>query len=46
MPGLMKEPFSLESIYTDVKLLDDRSIRAFAAPEHIFVRTKWPESWR
>lgn len=29
MPGLMKEPLDLESIYTDVKILDDSSIRAF-----------------
>ena len=30
MPGLMKEPLSLESIYTDVKLLNESSIGAFA----------------
>jgi hypothetical protein len=31
MPGLMKEPLPLEDIYTAVKLLDDESIRYFAA---------------
>jgi predicted NACHT family NTPase len=31
MPGLMKEPLPLEDIYTAVKLLDDKSIRYFAA---------------
>ena len=29
LPGLMKEPLALESIYTDVKILDDRGLRAF-----------------
>ena len=29
MPGLMKEPLSLEDIYTAVKMLDDKSIRYF-----------------
>lgn len=29
LPGLMKEPLELEAIYTDVKMLDDRSVRAF-----------------
>ncbi|MCG8361793.1 MAG: NACHT domain-containing protein [Pseudanabaenales cyanobacterium] len=32
-PGLMKEPIPLESIYTRVKLLDDRSIRSFSTPD-------------
>jgi hypothetical protein len=31
MPGLMKEPLPLEDIYTAVKLLDDKSVRYFAA---------------
>ncbi len=35
MPGLMKEPVDLESIYTAVKLLDDRSIRVFAGLEEL-----------
>jgi len=35
MPGLMKEPLDLESIYTDVKILDDRSIRAFLGPDEL-----------
>ena len=33
MPGLMKEPLPLESIYTAVKLLDDQSIRYFASTD-------------
>ena len=35
MPGLMKEPLDLESIYTDVKILDDQSIRAFLGPDEL-----------
>ena len=35
MPGLMKEPLPLESIYTAVKLLDDRSINYFASPDDL-----------
>ena len=35
MPGLMKEPLDLESVYTDVKILDDRSIRAFLGPDEL-----------
>ena len=35
MPGLMKEPLDLESIYTDVKILDDRSIRAFSGLDEL-----------
>ena len=35
MPGLMKEPLPLESIYTAVKLLDDRSIRYFASSDDL-----------
>ena len=35
MPGLMKEPLPLESIYTAVKLLDDRSLRYFASPDDL-----------
>lgn len=32
-PGLMKEPLELESIYTDVTILDDQSLQAFMGPE-------------
>ena len=35
MPGLMKEPVSLESIYTAVKLLDDKSIRYFRTEQDL-----------
>ena len=35
MPGLMKEPLDLETIYTTVKLLDDRSRRAFIGLEEL-----------
>ncbi|MEO0768578.1 MAG: NACHT domain-containing protein [Cyanobacteria bacterium J06649_4] len=35
MPGLMKEPLDLESIYTTVKLLDDRSRRVFVGLEEL-----------
>ncbi|MGC1308596.1 MAG: NACHT domain-containing protein [Phormidesmis sp.] len=35
MPGLMKAPLDLNSIYTDVKLLDDRSIHYFAGVEEL-----------
>ncbi|NEQ50577.1 MAG: histidine kinase [Leptolyngbya sp. SIO3F4] len=35
MPGLMKEPVPLDSIYTAVKFLDERSIRYFATPEDL-----------
>lgn len=33
MPGLMKEPMPLETIYTAVKFLNERSLRYFATPE-------------
>ena len=33
MPGLMKEPLPLESIYTAVKLLDDQSRRFFVSQD-------------
>lgn len=33
LPGLMNEPLDLEAIYTDVKILDDISRRAFIGPE-------------
>ncbi len=35
MPGLMKEPLPLESIYTTVKLLNDRVIHYFASTDAI-----------
>ena len=35
MPGLMKEPMPLESIYTAVKFLDDDSRRYFASLEDL-----------
>ncbi|MGB7251188.1 MAG: NACHT domain-containing protein [Phormidesmis sp.] len=35
MPGLMKEPLDLETIYTTVKLLDDRSRRPFIGLEEL-----------
>ena len=35
MPGLMKEPRELVSIYTDVKILDNRSIWAFLGLEQL-----------
>lgn len=35
MPGLMKEPLNLETIYTTVKLLDDSSRRAFVGLEEL-----------
>ncbi|MEM7773946.1 MAG: histidine kinase, partial [Cyanobacteria bacterium P01_A01_bin.37] len=35
MPGLMKEAVSLDSIYTAVKLLDDRSIRYFRTEQDL-----------
>ena len=35
MPGLMKEPLPLESIYTRVKLLDDQSRRFFVSQDAI-----------
>ena len=35
LPGLMKEPLDLESVYTDVKILDDRSIRAFIGMDEL-----------
>ncbi|NER80881.1 MAG: NACHT domain-containing protein [Leptolyngbya sp. SIO1D8] len=33
MPGLMKEPLPLDSIYTAVKFLDEYSLRYFATPD-------------
>ena len=35
MPGLMKEPMLLDSIYTAVKFLDERSRRYFATPDDL-----------
>ena len=35
LPSLTKEPLNLESIYTDVKILDDQSIRAFIEPDEL-----------
>ncbi|MGF1514343.1 MAG: hypothetical protein ACFB5Z_11695 [Elainellaceae cyanobacterium] len=35
MPGLMKEPVTLENIYTAVKLLDDRDIRYFRTEQDL-----------
>ncbi|MFG6105414.1 NACHT domain-containing protein [Leptothoe sp. EHU-05/26/07-4] len=35
MPGLMKDPIPLDSIYTAVKFLDDRSRRYFATPDDL-----------
>ena len=35
MPGLMKDPVPLDSIYTAVKFLDERSRRYFATPEDL-----------
>ncbi|EKU97607.1 putative NTPase (NACHT family) [Leptolyngbya sp. PCC 7375] len=35
MPGLMKEPVSLASIYTAVEFLDERSIRQFDGPDEL-----------
>jgi hypothetical protein len=35
MPGLMKEPLDLESIYTAVKLLDDNDIRSFLTTDDL-----------
>ena len=35
MPGLMKEPVPLDSIYTAVKFLDERSIRHFATADDL-----------
>ena len=35
MPGLMKEPLDLDSIYTDVKLLNDESISSFAGAQEL-----------
>ncbi|MEM9006225.1 MAG: NACHT domain-containing protein [Cyanobacteria bacterium P01_F01_bin.86] len=35
MPGLMKEPVPLASIYTAVKFLDDCSIRQFDGPDEL-----------
>ena len=35
LPGLTKEPLGLESIYTAVKLLDERSVRLFTGLEEL-----------
>ncbi|MEM6450309.1 MAG: NACHT domain-containing protein [Cyanobacteria bacterium P01_D01_bin.105] len=35
MPGLTKAPLDLNSIYTDVKLLDDDSVRLFAGVQEL-----------